>query len=352
MGQGVDDGGDHGAASGIEMPPRSDAPQRLLVDVGGTQVRFASQEDATSPLSHVARYVCRDFDSLADAIFYHLHREGLSTPKRCAIGIATAVTGDHVRMTNHHWSFSTRALQSALGAERLLVINDFAALALALPVLPAMGPRSTRRIGGGEAVAGAAMGLVGPGTGLGVSGLLPSEDGGTPVALAGEGGHATLASYDPEERAVLDLLHRRFGHVSAERAVSGPGLENLYTALAELRGLKLAPGEGRSAPAITAAALAGEPFSSEVVTMFCALLGDVAGNVALTLGARGGMYIGGGIVPRLGEWFDRSPFRARFESAGRLTSYLRAIPTFVVHETEQAALLGAGRALDRDAATH
>lgn len=167
------------------------------------------------------------------------------------------------------------------------------------------------------------------------------------TAVSGEGGHATLSSYEPEERAVLDLLHRRFGHVSAERALSGPGLENLYTAMAALRGLKLEPGEGRSAPAITAAALAGEPFSSEVVTLFCALLGDVAGQVALTLGARGGMYIGGGIVPRLGEWFDRSPFRARFESCGRLTSYLRAIPTFVVQEVDQAPLLGASRALDR-----
>ena len=128
--------------------------------------------------------------------------------------------------------------------------------------------------------------------------------------------------------------------------MSGPGLENLYMALAELRGLKLAPGEGRAAPAITAAALAGEPFSSEVVTMFCALLGDIA------LGARGGLYIGGGIVPRLGEWFDRSPFRARFESCGRLTSYLRAIPTYVVQEADQAPLLGASRALDRDVLTH
>ena len=322
---------------------------RLLADVGATHVRFASQGGASEPLEHVARYVCRDFDTLADAIFYHLHREGLPRPRSCAIGIATAITGDHVRMTNHHWSFSTRALQSALGAERLLVINDFTALALALP---ALGPQAMRKIGGGEAVAGAARGLVGPGTGLGVSGLLPSEDGTTMVAVGGEGGHATLSSYDPEERAVLDLLHRRFGHVSAERAVSGPGLENLYTALAELRGLKLAPGEGRGAPAITAAALAGEPFSSEVLTMFCGLLGDIAGHVALTLGARGGLYIGSGIVPRLGEWFDRSPFRARFESCGRLTSYLRAIPTYVVHEADQAALLGASRALDRDVLTH
>lgn len=332
-----------------DMSQGATAASRLLADVGATHVRFASQGGADEPLRHMARYDCRDFDTLADAIFYHLHREGLPTPRSCAIGIATAVTGDHVRMTNHHWSFSTRALQSALGAERLLVINDFTALALALP---AIGPQSTRKVGGGEAVAGAARGLVGPGTGLGVSGLLPSEDGQSMVAVGGEGGHATLSSYEPEERAVLDLLHRRFGHVSAERAVSGPGLENLYTALAELRGLKLEPGEGRNAPAITAAALAQEPFSSDVVRMFCALLGDIAAHVALTLGARGGVYIGGGIVPHLGEWFDRSPFRARFESGGRLTAYLRAIPTFVVHEADQAPLLGASRALDRDALTH
>jgi len=331
------------------MRQRGPAPARLLADVGATQVRFASQGGAMEPLKHLASYVCQDFDTLTDAIFYHLHREGLPRPRSCAIGIATAVTGDHVRMTNHHWSFSTRALQSALGAERLLVINDFTALALALP---ALGPQATRKVGGGEAVEGAVKALVGPGTGLGVSALVPSQEGGPMTAVSGEGGHATLSSYEPEERAVLDLLHRRFGHVSAERALSGPGLENLYTAMAALRGLKLEPGEGRSAPAITAAALAGEPFSSEVVTLFCALLGDVAGQVALTLGARGGMYIGGGIVPRLGEWFDRSPFRTRFESCGRLTSYLRAIPTFVVQEVDQAPLLGASRALDREALTH
>ncbi|MET0209752.1 MAG: glucokinase, partial [Burkholderiaceae bacterium] len=325
---------------------RDESAARLLADVGGTHVRFASQGGSAAPLEHVARYACSDFDTLADAIFYHLHREGLPRPRSCAIGIATAITGDHVRMTNHHWSFSTRALQSALGAQRLLVINDFTALALALP---ALGPQSMRRIGGGEAIPGAPMGLVGPGTGLGVSGLLPSQDGDTLVAVGGEGGHVTLASYEPEERQVLDLLHRRFGHVSAERAVSGPGLENLYQALAELRGLKLEPGEGRDAPAITGAALAGEPFSSDVLRMFCGLLGDFAGNVALTLGARGGLFIGGGIVPRLGDWFDTSPFRARFESKGRFTSYLRAIPTYVVHEADQAALLGASRALDRGA---
>lgn len=332
---------------GGETAARDAAPSRLLADVGGTHVRFASQSQAQGPLEHLGRYACSDFETLADAIFYHLHREGLPRPRSCAIGIATAVIGDHVRMTNHHWSFSTRALQSALGAQRLLVINDFAALALALP---ALGPQSVRKVGGGEAVAGAPMGLVGPGTGLGVSGLLPSQDGGAPVAVAGEGGHITLSSYEPEEREVLDLLHRRLGHVSAERALSGPGLEHLYQALAELRGLKLARGEGRDAPAITAAALADEPFSADVLRMFCGLLGEFAGNVALTLGARGGLYVGGGIVPALGEWFDASPFRARFESRGRLTSYLRGVPTFVVTDGDHAALLGASRALQSDEA--
>ncbi|UXH78076.1 glucokinase [Roseateles amylovorans] len=317
---------------------------RLLADVGGTHVRFASQCTAEGPLEHLARYACRDFDSLADAIFYHLHREGLARPHSCAIGIATAITGDHVRMTNHHWSFSTKALQSALGAERLLVLNDSTALALSLPALDA---QALRQVGGGQAVAGAPMGLVSPGTGLGVSGLLPTLDGERWAAVGGEGGHVTLTSYEPEEQAVLDRLQRRFGHVSAERAVSGPGLENLYQALAEIRGLVLAPGEGRDAPAITTAALSGETFSSEVLRMFCGLLGDVAGNVALTLGARGGLYIGGGIVPRLGRWLDESPFRARFESKGRFTAFLRAIPTLVVQQADQAALLGAGRALDR-----
>ncbi len=318
---------------------------RLLADVGGTHVRFASQEAPDAPLEHLARYACRDFESLADAIFYHLHREGLPRPHSCAIGIATAITGDHVRMTNHHWSFSTKALQAALGAERLLVLNDSTALALSLPSLTAP---SLRQVGGGQAVAGAPMGLVSPGTGLGVSGLLPSQDGAHWAAVGGEGGHVTLTSYEPEEQAVLDRLHRRFGHVSAERAVSGPGLEHLYLALAELRGLVLAPGEGRDAPAITAAALAGESFSADVLRMFCGLLGDVAGNVALMLGARGGLYLGGGIVPRLGTWLDESPFRARFESKGRFTAFLRAIPTFVVRESDQAALLGASRALGGD----
>lgn len=313
---------------------------RLLADVGGTNVRFASQFLAGGPLAGIASYRCADFATLWDAIQHHLQARGEGRPRSCAIGIATAITGDQVQMTNHHWSFSIEALQRELGAERLLVLNDFTALALSLP---ALGPSACRQVGGGAAVGGAPLGLVGPGTGLGVSGLLPGAGGEVPIG--GEGGHVTLCSSDAEEDAVLKVLQRRFGHVSAERALSGPGLENLYQALAEVRG---APAEALDASAISTAALEGRNELAEAaLAQFCSLLGNVAGNVALTLGARGGVYIGGGIVPRLGNWFDRSRFRERFESKGRFRSYLQAIPTYVVQAGDQAALLGAARALDR-----
>jgi len=319
---------------------KSSSFPRLVADVGGTIVRFASQYVVQGPLMGMASYACADFATLWDALQHHLAARGEGRPRWCAIGIATAITGDHVQMTNHHWGFSIAALQQALGAERLIVLNDFTALALSLP---ALAPEARRQVGGGAAVDGAPLGLVGPGTGLGVSGLLAGQ-----LAIGGEGGHVTLSSCEPEEDAVLKVLQRRFGHVSAERALSGPGLENLYQALAEVRGQPAAPLDAKD---ISSAALdASNPLAVAALQLFCSLLGNVAGNVALTLGARGGLYIGGGIVPRLGEWFDRSRFRERFESKGRFRSYLQAIPTYVVQAGDQAALLGASRALD--AGTH
>lgn len=313
---------------------------RLLADVGGTNVRFARQRDANGPLQDIASLPCADFPGLLEATQHYLARHAGPAPRCVAVGIATPITGDEVRMTNHHWAFSTRALQASLGAERLLVLNDFTALALALPALPA---ERRRQVGGGEAVVGAPVAVLGPGTGLGVSGLLPAANGQL-VAIGGEGGHVTLAAADAQEAAVLQVLQRRFGHASAERALSGPGLENLYLALAEAAGQPLPP---RPAAEITREALAGTSRPCvQALEMFCSLLGNVAGNLALTLGARGGVFIGGGIVPRLGDWLDRSRFRERFESKGRFRAYLQAIPTFVVQAGDEAALLGAARALD------
>ncbi|MFT3665667.1 glucokinase [Piscinibacter sp.] len=312
---------------------------RLLGDVGGTNARFAWLAAPGAALAGFDSLRCAEHASLADAMRRYLDTQCLPAPRRCAIGIANPVAGDRVRMTNHHWQFSIEALRAQFGLERLLVINDFTALALALPALR---PADLRQVGPGTAAEHAPLALLGPGTGLGVSGLLPAPGGGV-VAIEGEGGHVTLAGATALEDAVIARLRERFGHASAERALSGPGLVNLHAALCELDGAAV---ETLDAAAISARAQAGEARAGRALDLFFALLGTVAGNLALSLGARGGVYIGGGIVPRLGGRIEQSAFRERFEAKGRFAAYLRNIPTFVVQASGSPALLGAARALD------
>ena len=317
------------------------SPPRLLADIGGTNARFAWQDAERTPLRDVATLACAEYDTLGDAVTQYLASLGRVAPPWCAIGIATPITGDWVQMTNHHWSFSIAALQRQMGFERLKVINDFTALALALPELPA---HELRQVGGAAAVADAPLALIGAGTGLGVSGLLPTGERGRWVPLQGEGGHVSLAAVNAREAAVLQFLRDRYGHASAERAVSGAGLEQLHAALCAIDGSH-ACGE-LSAAEITERALNGASMQcKEALDLFCCFLGNVAGNLALTLGAVGGVYIGGGIVPRLGEVFARSPFRSRFEDKGRFRGYLAGIPVFVIHASVSPALLGVSRAL-------
>jgi glucokinase len=314
---------------------------RLVGDVGGTNARFAWQAAPGAPLSDVLTLPCADHATLEAAMQHYLATLGRGRPHCAAIGIANPVVGDQVRMTNHHWSFSIEAVRQLLGLDRFLVINDFTALALSLPVLP---KNELRQIGSGEAVVGAPLGLLGPGTGLGVSGLLPARGGQRAIPINGEGGHVTLAAADTREEAVIRRLRERFGHASAERALSGPGLVNLYVALCEVHGLAAQP---LQAADVSSRAAAGEdPICIEALDLFFSFLGNVAGNLALSLGARGGVYIGGGIVPRLGDAIDRSRFRERFEAKGRFGSYLQGIPTLLVDARVSPALLGAARALD------
>jgi glucokinase len=320
----------------------TDTYPRLLGDVGGTNARFAWQEEPGADLSHVGSWLCSEHDSLLDAIRHHLQVHALPTPRACGIGIANPITGDQVRMTNHHWSFSIADLQKNLGVDRLVVINDFTAVALSLPWLAA---QHLRRIGGGEAVSGAPLAIMGPGTGLGVSGLFQAPSGQF-VAINGEGGHVTLAANDAEETRLIDALRHRFGHVSVERALSGPGLVNLYEAIAGLDGapvLPLAP-----ADVVERARSGSDALCSKALRHFCELLGSVAGNLALTLGARGGVYLAGGIAPRIFDVLESSAFRQRFEGKGRFSSYLAQIPTWVIASEVSPALLGASRALDPD----
>ena len=325
----------------LTSSPAVAAAPRLLADIGGTNARFAWQAAAGAPIEDQITLPCADHVSIEAAIRAYFERIDRPRPQSCAIAIANPVHGDRVQMTNHHWSFSISALRQALGFARLELLNDFTALALALPGL---GADQLHQVGGGQALPGAAIGLLGPGTGLGVSGLVPDGRGGW-VPLQGEGGHVSLAPVTPREQLVVEFLTQRYGHASAERAVSGMGLVDIHTALCLADGVL--PPEGWSAAQVSAAALSGQQARcAEALSMLCAWLGSVAGNLALTLGAKGGVYIGGGIVPRLGEWFDHSPFRARFEAKGRFQSYLAEIPVWVIHASQSPALAGAAKALD------
>jgi glucokinase len=314
--------------------------RRLIGDIGATNARFGLAA-GDGRIERVRVVAAEDYPHFEDALAAYLAEDGIAEPPRAAaLAVASPVTGDVVTMTNHPWSFAISALKRRFALERLVVINDFTANALALPRLA---PDERLAVGGGAPVPETPLGVIGPGSGLGVSGLVRTETGW--VALGGEGGHATMAPADERESAVLDRMRRRFDHVSAERVLSGPGLVNLYNTLAEIEGVPAAP----FTPAQIADRRIGEtdPLVRAAVAMFCAMLGSVAGNLALTLGARGGVYIAGGIVPRLGSGLAESAFRARFEAKGRLQAYLAAIPTYVVTHPIPA-FLGLLARLDQD----
>ena len=312
---------------------------RLLADVGGTHVRLARVEAPGAALERVAVFDCDAHPGLEAVVERYLAEQQAAPPRAAAIGIATPVLGDEVAMTNRPWRFSIAALRQRWGLARLLVLNDFAALAHGLPSARA---EELRSVGAGSALANEPIALVGPGTGLGVAGLLRSPAGVVPVA--GEGGHATLAAADAVEERILGWLRAEFGHVSAERVLSGAGIVNLHRAGRALAGK---PPEDLGVAAITARAVDGsDPDCVETIDRFFAFLGSFAGNLALTLGARGGVFVAGGIVPRLIERIDSSPFRARFTAKGRFGPYLEAIATQVVLDTAMLALRGADAALD------
>lgn len=318
-------------------PAAAVAATWLVGDIGATNARFGLVAPDAA-LLHSATFACADFAEIGDAIRAYLAERGsLPMPRVGALAIAAAITGDRIRMTNHPWSFSVAALRDRLGFDRLLAINDFTAVALAVPRLSAA---DRMPVGGGAPVAGKPIAVLGPDSGLGASGLVPTGSGW--VALTGEGGHATMAAATARESAVLDEMRRRFDHVSAERCLSGPGLVNLYNSLAALDGVPASP---YTAAQITDPETgAGDRLCREATAMFCAMLGTFAGNLALSLGAQGGVYIAGGIVPQLGARLAGSEFRERFEAKGRMRPYLAAIPTNVVTH-RLPAFLGCAAAL-------
>ena len=327
-----------------------------MADIGGTNARFGWLDGPGQTVAQVRQLSVPGFTGPAEAARSYLDAlqaamgGAYRAPRHAAFAVATAVAGDRIAFTNSHWDFSRRQVQAALGLRSLLMLNDFESLALSLPCL---GEPQLRRAAAAPdplpaLTDGSVLAVVGPGTGLGVGAVVRTAAGW--VALPGEGGHATLAPADDLESAVLAQVRRQYAHVSAERLLSGIGLPVLHQALGAVQGA--APAPLTAAQIVDAGKAAGEgadALCSQTLDLFCALLGGFAGNVALTLGARGGLFIGGGIAPRFADRFLASAFRQRFEAKGRFRGYLAAIPTPLIIDT-LAALTGAALAIHQQLA--
>ncbi|MBC3869552.1 glucokinase [Undibacterium oligocarboniphilum] len=319
---------------------------KLLADIGGTNARFAL-ETAQGQIEAVQVLPCAGYASLSLAMRAYLQdaasiAAGAAEVRQAGIAIANPVHDDQVQMTNHHWSFSITAVQAEFGLDSLIVVNDFTALAMSLPMLSTA---QKYQAGGQPALPKAAIGLLGAGTGLGVSGLVWTENAWVP--LHSEGGHVSFTPANALEIDILRFAWQEFEHVSAERLLSGPGLRLIYRALAARRQKATEETGGTEkaakaiddidAPEILLRGLDNTcPLCREVLSVFCDMLGTMAGNLAVTLGARGGIYIGGGIVPRLGDFLLRSGFRQRFEQKGRFSAYLAEVPVYVITEAYPA----------------
>ncbi|WP_421933376.1 glucokinase [Phenylobacterium sp.] len=309
----------------------------LVGDVGGTNARLALVDDA-GHIRHPKTYAAADFGALGEVIAQYLETTvGRRCPPRAVLAVAGPVVDGEIEFTNLAWRISEGELVGAFAFEGAQLLNDFAAQALAAPALDTddlkpLGPVL-------KGTEGAPLVVLGAGTGFGVAGLARSDRGDVPIAT--EGGHGAFAPYDELEAEVLAWLRRRHGRVSIERVLSGRGMFELYKALGEIRGVETALADEK---AVFAAGQAGDPLCSEALDRFCGILGSVAGDLALTFGARAGVYVSGGIAPRMVDRLNGGEFRRRFEDKGRLSDYTRDIPTsLIVHP--YAALVGAARAL-------
>ncbi|MEO3829016.1 glucokinase [Actinomadura sp. B10D3] len=330
------------------VPPRGARISPWLVaDVGGTNARFALVDGPQGLPAQVESLPTRDYPGLAEAAADYLARHAPGAkPSAACLAVAGPVGNGTFRLTNAGWPEGTpEAVRAHLGLPYLDIINDFEALALALPrldaddLIPIGGERpnaAASKAGAakaGAAKAGAPLAVVGPGTGLGVAGLVPTPSGWVPVP--GEGGQVDIPAATEREIAVARLLRAEKGAATAEYLLSGAGLVRVHRYLATL------DGEPREEPSPRQICeRQDDPRCRETLEMFCALLGSLAGNAALTLGARGGVYLGGGILPRIVDVLRGSAFRARFEGKPPVEDYMRAIPTaLIVHPGP--ALVGA-----------
>jgi glucokinase len=318
---------------------RSRNEQALLADIGGTNARFALAQRGEIGL--IEHFRVTDFSSATEAIAAFLTRRAGASPEAAVLGVAGPVENNRCIITNSRWMIDAVDLQNRFGFRTIHLLNDFEAVAWSLPALQ---PSDLLAIGRQPPAAGAPMLVVGPGTGFGAACLFPRA----PLVAVTEAGHATLPATSEREERVIGQLRRRFEHVSVERVLSGSGLANLYQALAAIDGVAV---PDRDPAGITQAALDKScDVCCAALDMFCSLLGAVAGDLALTFCARGGVYIAGGIVPRFADHLIESKFRAQFENKGRFEPYLRGIPISVIIHPD-ISFIGLKAFFDRNIAT-
>jgi glucokinase len=314
----------------------------LVGDIGGTNARFALAvwEGGRPVVREALTLANKDYASAEAAIEAYLGRVKVARrPERVVLAVAGPVTEGRARLTNLDWEFSEERLRAHAGFHAARLINDFAAQALGAVRLP---PDGLVRLG--PAVEGerhAPVAIMGPGTGFGAAALLRER--GRDIVLSTEGGHIAFAPTDAMELKLLERLIARFGRVSIERILSGPGLYNLYEAMAEVSGQPAACKDQRE---VDAAADAGDPLARQTLERFVLILGAAAGDLALATGARGGVYITGGVAEKLVDHIVAGGFRERFEAKGRFQAYMRAIPTWLVTDG-YTGLIGAAAALDQ-----
>lgn len=303
----------------------------LLADVGGTNARFALLDgDVPGDVLHLP---VADYPTFYDAVAAAVERLGCAkVPESAVLDFAGPVDAGRAVMTNAGWDTTEGELVRRFGFAQVRLLNDYAALALGLAHL---GETDRLRIGPARPATRGTRAVLGPGSGLGVGAAILAEPHDTPVIS--EGGHATMSAADDFDSELLAVLRSEFGHVSAERVLSGPGLANIHRGLARMHGRSTAP---LDAAEVTRLALAGEDdLCRQALERFCLFLGSFAGNVALSFGAQGGVYLAGGILPRFPDFLAASGFRARFEDKGRFRDYLTAIPTWLITR-QDAAFVG------------
>jgi glucokinase len=328
------------------MSPHASAAPTLLADLGGTNVRFAIADPAqATPLlqESIRRYRVADFGSLGEAAKQYLKDTGLSAQRAIFAAAGRIDDGETVKITNNPWAISAKQMQAELGLEWVHLVNDFAAQSMAVmlltpkdlvqvgaPALPKLGEHDEQTFV-----------IVGPGTGLGVGGLLLRH--GKVSVLQSEGGHAGFAAHSAEDIEILKRLNQRYGRVSNERLICGQGLVNLYNALCDIAGR---PNEELKPEDITRRAeKENDTLCTQALETFCGIFGSVAGDLVLTLGGWNGVYLTGGMIPVVMPWLERGHFRERFEAKGRFQDTMQRVPTLAIMNPEPGLVGGAALAV-------